>query len=199
MSSQIQIVSMDCVKCGAMLEIHPDMEHFSCGYCGASLMVERKGGAVVLKLKQLVEAVAKVQIGTDKTAAELAINRLLEEKKEIEGKLVVIRKNINDEIWKHSPGEMTFLMGLVSAVLFICGCVFLYLALHGMSEAIGYTCFCLFIAIALAFIVYSVIQDHGSYANNCRERLKEIEKPFFVELAAVDEKIKRNKNIVDSD
>jgi hypothetical protein len=50
-----------------------DMSRFACGYCGAALAVERRGGTIALR--QVVDAVARVQVGTDKTAAELAIAR----------------------------------------------------------------------------------------------------------------------------
>jgi Arc/MetJ family transcription regulator len=50
------------------------MENFGCMYCGANVKVERAGGAISLKL--VTEAIAAVQRGTDKTAAELAIRRL---------------------------------------------------------------------------------------------------------------------------
>lgn len=53
------------------------MSTFACGYCGASQMVARSGGTISLRL--LTEGIAKVQAGTDKTAAELAIRRLKEE------------------------------------------------------------------------------------------------------------------------
>jgi hypothetical protein len=53
------------------------MTQFACGYCGSNQVVERSGGTV--SLKPVVEAVARVQIGTDKTAAELAIPRLQQE------------------------------------------------------------------------------------------------------------------------
>jgi len=47
------------------------MTEFACGYCGSNLIVERKGGTV--SLKSVTDAIGKVQIGTDKTAAELAL------------------------------------------------------------------------------------------------------------------------------
>lgn len=53
------------------------MDRFSCGYCGSAQIVKRQGGTVVLKL--IGEAIARVQAGTDKTAAELAIVRLTRE------------------------------------------------------------------------------------------------------------------------
>jgi hypothetical protein len=53
------------------------MENFACGYCGASQIVSRSGGTVSLRL--LSEGIKRVQAGTDKTAAELALKRLKQE------------------------------------------------------------------------------------------------------------------------
>jgi hypothetical protein len=75
-------IPLKCPNCGANLEITPEMETFACGYCGASQMVTRSGGTVSLRL--LTEGIAKVQAGTDKTAAELAIRRLREDYQSLE-------------------------------------------------------------------------------------------------------------------
>lgn len=71
------IITLKCASCGSNLEINPETDVFACGYCGASQMVKRSGGTISLKL--LTNSISKVQIGTDKTAAELAIVRLKEE------------------------------------------------------------------------------------------------------------------------
>jgi len=73
----LKTITLKCSNCGGNLEITPEMENFACGYCGASQIVQRRGGTISLKL--LTESISKVQIGTDKTAAELAIKRLSRE------------------------------------------------------------------------------------------------------------------------
>lgn len=70
-------IAMKCANCGAGLQIAPDMDHFACSYCGASLSVARQGGTVALNL--VADSIAKVQVGTDRTAAELALVRLPKE------------------------------------------------------------------------------------------------------------------------
>lgn len=75
-------ITLKCANCGANLEVKAETQTFACGYCGASQMVERHGGTVSLHL--LKESISKVQIGTDKTAAELAIRRIKEEMAEID-------------------------------------------------------------------------------------------------------------------
>lgn len=77
MSQPLGIISLKCPNCGAAVSITPELDVFACGYCGAQQMVQRGSGTVSLKL--LGEAIARIQHGTDRTAAELAIRRLREE------------------------------------------------------------------------------------------------------------------------
>ncbi len=72
-----RFIPLKCQSCGAKLEVYDDMTRFACGYCGTEMLVERRGGTV--SLKSIEQAIQKVQIGTDKTAAELALARLNEE------------------------------------------------------------------------------------------------------------------------
>lgn len=77
-STGIRIVKLNCVGCGANLEIADDnIERIACGHCGTSQFIERSGG--ILYLRAVTETLSKVKLGTDKTAAELAIARLTRE------------------------------------------------------------------------------------------------------------------------
>jgi hypothetical protein len=62
------------------------MDRFACGYCGVELLVERRGGTVALRAVE--RAIERVQIGTDKTAAELALSRL-------KGELAAKERDVN--------------------------------------------------------------------------------------------------------
>jgi DNA-directed RNA polymerase subunit RPC12/RpoP len=73
-TSADRIVGLKCPSCGGNLDIAPDMDTFACGYCGTRQVVQRRGGTVCLK--PIGEAIARVQVGTDRTAAELAVRRL---------------------------------------------------------------------------------------------------------------------------
>lgn len=67
-------INLNCANCAAKLDVYDDMERFACGHCGTDWIAQRRGGTVALKA--VTEAIQKVQIGTDKTAAELALLRL---------------------------------------------------------------------------------------------------------------------------
>lgn len=77
MNTQLRTLSLKCPSCGALLDINPETDHFACGYCGTGQIVQRQGGIVALK--PVTEAISRVQIGTDRTAAELAIRRITDE------------------------------------------------------------------------------------------------------------------------
>lgn len=67
-------IPLKCQSCGGRLEIHADMTTFACGYCGTEIVVERRGGTVSLRV--VTDAIHRVEAGTAKTAAELALVRL---------------------------------------------------------------------------------------------------------------------------
>ena len=75
------IITLTCPNCGGKLEITSDIERFTCMYCGAEHIVKR--GVGVISLVPVVESIKKVQTGVDKTASELAINRLYREIEQI--------------------------------------------------------------------------------------------------------------------
>ena len=70
-------VALSCPSCGGKLEITEDIERFACAHCGREHIVIRGGG--IVSLTPLVEGLRKVEIGVDKTAAELALERIPKE------------------------------------------------------------------------------------------------------------------------
>jgi len=123
---EIQTIRLSCNGCGASLEISPSMTHFACGYCGSNQIVERKGGTV--SLKSVTDAIGKVQVGTDKTAAELALKRLTEELNSLVVQRAQLRESLNEAVrkneWKRiNPGigcvGMTLFVGFVASIAFI--------------------------------------------------------------------------------
>lgn len=83
-------ISLTCANCGGKLDVYDDMERFACGYCGSAMIVQRRGATVALRA--VTEAIKGVQIGTDKTAAELALVRYEKELQELKAKKEPFRK-----------------------------------------------------------------------------------------------------------
>lgn len=91
-------VALKCQNCGGSLEVYDDMNRFACGYCGTEMIVQRRGGTVALKT--VTEAIQRVQIGTDKTAAELAIARYQSEWNDLSSRRKVLSDKQSSDMTK---------------------------------------------------------------------------------------------------
>lgn len=94
-------IVLKCPGCGARLEIFLEMTRFACGSCGCGLSAVRRGGTVALVPEEAALAPANP---ADRTAAELALQRLPEElaarQRELEEKaktLQYLRQHLNDD------------------------------------------------------------------------------------------------------
>ena len=140
MSQPIGIISLKCPNCGAAVSITPELDVFACGYCGAQQMVQRGSGTVSLKL--IGEAIARVQHGTDRTAAELAIRRLRDD---LAG-ITTERQKIDSVI---TSGNITIgTIGIVVIVAFSIGGVLLNSS--QFMPALVLICFGVFMATRVA-------------------------------------------------
>ena len=91
------LAKLTCPNCGATLQLTEDIERFACAYCGAGLVQERRGGAVILR--SLAETLRKVQHSTETTAIELAIQRHRATIKD----LALKRTKLSDESRDNAP------------------------------------------------------------------------------------------------
>lgn len=159
-------IPINCANCGAPLTITPDMESFHCGFCGSQLVVERKGGTVALK--KIESAIQQVQIGTDRTAAELAVTRLSRELTQLmqAKKAMAEPLPVTPTVSRRPDGLVLMVLSLAS--LLVAGFVFVlidastYWARHGLllRTALWFTA-----AIAAAFFVHQFLRA-------CRVRKK---------------------------
>ncbi len=104
------------------LEITNDVERFACAHCGREHLVKRSGGMV--SLSPVVDALNRVGVGVDKTAAELAIVRL---QKEIYALQVARVK-----LFQSSPRPTR---SGIFAVLLVVGCGFVVLSLVYLMDS----------------------------------------------------------------
>jgi predicted RNA-binding Zn-ribbon protein involved in translation (DUF1610 family) len=118
MTIQQKVLTLNCPSCGAPLGVSSDMERFACGYCGTEQIVERRGGTVTLKI--LGEAIAKVQVGTDRTAAELAIRRLRDDLVSLEMQCLQQRE-VHSKLRSTTSTNLLFgiASGIVATLLFV--------------------------------------------------------------------------------
>jgi hypothetical protein len=130
-------IALKCQSCGGNLEIYGDMDRFACGYCGTEMIVQRRGGTVVLKA--VTDAIKQVQIGTDKTAAELAIARYegdLRDLRAVQAKLTQERdKGIGTGV---GCGVLLMALGLITVSNSATGFGLTMLALGAIFLAAGF-------------------------------------------------------------
>lgn len=103
-------VTLSCPSCSGKLEITNDVDRFACAHCGNEHVVRRSGG--IVSLTRAIEGLKQVQAGVDKTASELAIQRL---EREI--------NDLADEAMRerHRITAMFDDMGIIGTVLRIMG------------------------------------------------------------------------------
>ncbi len=103
-------VTLSCPSCGGKLQITQDIDRFACAHCGQEHIVNRNGG--IISLTPVMDALNKVGIGVDKTAAELAIVRLHKEIGELHAHRIAL--------FQFSPRPATSPIFVVPLVL---GCI----------------------------------------------------------------------------
>jgi predicted RNA-binding Zn-ribbon protein involved in translation (DUF1610 family) len=101
--SEAKFDFVKCPTCGGRLRISRELERFACLYCGIEHTVRRSGGVIALSL--VVDGNGKVQAGTGKTAAELALERLGSEIANLESeRQAVSRGDLSQEVKIGSAG-----------------------------------------------------------------------------------------------
>jgi DNA-directed RNA polymerase subunit RPC12/RpoP len=112
----IEFIVLECKGCGAALEIYDDMDSFACRYCGTRMVVQRRGGTV--GLKSIQEAIGRVQAGTDKAAAELALVRHKRELDEVLAERERVRRAYEDPKFRDTGyGIMAVVIALILGIL----------------------------------------------------------------------------------
>jgi ribosomal protein S27AE/HAMP domain-containing protein len=166
----LKIIPLKCPNCGAKLDIDNGMDRFNCSYCGAEQYVERRGGTVVLRL--VVDAIQKVQVGTDKTAAELALIRLKTESERLNEK--------HKALWSLHDGNRTIIL-IIGCAVGLGGLVTLLSAEKG--DALIAACIALLVGVVLVYVSFTL--------RPVRE-LEELER----QIEKTEQEIKRNQAIV---
>ncbi len=159
----LKVISIKCANCGGNLEITPDMEQFACGYCGASQVVQKQGGTISLKL--VGDAIKQVQVGTDKTAAELAIKRLSGEMESVSQQV-----NHNDLLKRQSTSENRKMFLMFWGAIFVFN-IFVSGTVGGaFGEEFGGLVFAFFLITGTVIIIYFGFQKHTAISKNFSDK-----------------------------
>ena len=201
MEQHISIFKLSCRSCGANLEISPDIGQFACAYCGVEQIVEHRGGIVALR--PISEAIRKVQKGTDKAAAELALRRL---PKELD--ILVGKRKQREQYWQgkiaegKGTGAIYFLAALFVSFLLIVSLTTYFDKLFSSEGNFGRF---LGFAISIILSVLLIFYVNHEVARTRNERLEDIRKEESKDLKKLDEQIRdlttrieNNRRIADS-
>ena len=146
------------------------------------MVVERRGGTV--SLKAVEQAIQKIQIGTDKTAAELAMVRLKEEFHAKEKEVTSLRIAT-------SPIPMHGCLGFV--LIIICGLFFASAAAPAGGNA-GGICVLLFFAFGASFFIWRVADVRKQWRAEHPTKLANVER----EYEDLKRRIAENQTIAES-
>lgn len=192
-NTEVRVIKLSCVGCGSNLDISQSMNRLACGHCGTQQIVERSGGAI--HLRGVAEALSKVQVGTDKTAAELAIKRLSKELEAAHYQRAEIEQNwLNIRTQKLYEWN-TFLAGkkktLNTVTIFTIIVFFVPLSIAPMIDSP-------FLSIlSLAATIGAPIFVRKSMKKNDKYNPKKLQAQCNVELAKLDREIARDLGEVD--
>jgi len=177
-------ITLTCPSCGGKLNITNDMQRFACSYCGTEHIVKRGEG--VISLAPVVEGLRNVQTGVDKTASELAINRL-------KGELAGLEVEIN-RMNKVTSSTSCSIIGIIMAAFG--GLLLLVILVNnsaGMNESNSTLCFTSLIFIIIGVLIVFVINR----GNHVAEKKREAEKAPLMKLWQKKlEELKYHQNIV---
>jgi len=166
----MQSLSLKCSNCGGDLNIGPDVEHFACGYCGSSQVVHRDGG--IITLKAVESAIAKVQLGADRTAAELAVRRLKDDLNEVNKQVrQIVQANIAEK--ERSQALLAKAAALVGII------PFLWILFYSTGWAV------LWAAVVFAITLYLMVQSRSRIDGLYQTKLN----PLFEREASIKRRI----------
>lgn len=189
--AETKAVALKCTGCGGALEIAPDMDSFSCGYCGLAQVVERRGGTVALKA--VADAVSRVQAGTDRTAAELAIARLTGEIEQEKSKaMAAVRPLQASEKASRKTATTAFVACLTLGGLPAFVGVMLLL-----SGAIGGGVTSLILGVAIGGVCFLVGRSANHSANRLDAKVREIVQESQGKIEALETKVAAARTVVD--
>lgn len=180
----IDHITLSCPACGARLQITDDVDRFACLYCGSEHIVRRGGG--IVSLAPVVESLGKVQLGVDKTAAELAVARLTKEIEQLETELAQLEQMAVEEYAPPSRLERFLKVGGILSGFVVVSAFF------GVYDESILPPFLLFIVFLTLYML--VRHQREKQAN---EELTEQAHELFQQLERKSEALNDNRRLVD--
>ena len=169
-------VTLSCPSCGGKLEITKDVERFACANCGREHIVNRSGG--IVSLSPVVDALKKVGVGVDKTAAELAIVRLRKEIEELQ--------EDRDDLLELNPRPRINLIFLIPDLIGFCLASYSITGIkNNIGNNFGLSMVLLWMLIGIVLVVFSPIVAFFLLKKN----QKHWDETTYVQLKSLDSQI----------
>lgn len=138
-------ITLSCPTCGAKLQITQDTDRFACGHCGHEHIVRRQGG--IVSLAPVMERLDRIESGTNRTAAEMAIARLTREIRELEVEVKKLQEMTNPTYSKSSI-----------ALFFIGVIILAWLGMGSLSRGDGLWAL-FWCVVGLSMTIYSIAKE----------------------------------------
>lgn len=181
-------ITLACPSCGAKLEITNDLDRFVCSYCGQEHIVRRGGGIVTLS--PVIGAINQVQKGVDRTAAELALQRLPKE-------IAALRAEQNKiELANPVPDQGTWL-GLSLAfgiIAFVIGMIALLAS--GSHNATGFICLLTLGFLGAAYGGFVIFYLHPRNQQYWEQKVRPQMKNLNEQIASKNSQLKYNHDLL---
>lgn len=172
-------VTLSCPSCGGKLQVTNDLERFACGYCGSEHIVRRSGGTV--SLEPVLEKLDQLKSGVDRTASELAIQRLRNDINALRSVRASIGAELSDRFTPLTVVILLSLGGLLSLVV---------------AVTIDFSAESLVLAL-LSIALFAVSYMAGKGASYRRNRTAVRFAQINAELSRKQKALKNHENLVD--
>lgn len=197
--------ALKCPSCGADLKVGEDLTTFACAYCGNNVMVEKDEGIISLRL---TDAIAQVQRGTDKTAAELAIVRLNKEIAAASSKLEEVinaKQNPMPSLPKSSASGGSGFINFVAVIMFIViPLALVWPDISNGAKHLDATGHAVVAAISLGIVVYFLYLGNKIYQRQAqkiaaqREIWMKQEQQIRRQISTLQQRLKMQQDIANS-
>jgi len=187
-------IKLTCPTCGGKLQITPDVNRFSCGYCGNEHIVKQAGNVVIVE--PVAAQLKEMKRGVDKTASELAINRLIKEIAELKQERDNGLRFFEDKKKALTTPTLPYSASCLDYFLIIGGILLcaIWGLLHKTISPITWILI-LGIAMVLIAIIKVSIQDKSlqrsnkQYREKANKELKELDESTTSVIRTIDMKI----------
>lgn len=189
MAMRIPANRLTCSLCGGTLKASSDAGRFVCSSCGSEVSTGKQS----LSFEPVVDAVSKVQGGTDKTAAELAVKRL---RKDLEA--LIYQK---EQLESAYSGQQASNTGKVIAaaifsgfIVFMIGVVIAAIMAESIYAVIGAPVAIVGASITAAILNKKIDRENKALAGEANKELMNYDRSIY----QTKKKLAENLTIADS-